>query len=318
MIISTYAFTEKGRQLENKIGKVLKDRDFRGEGIKVLTGRIKENVKEDFENCDSLIFIGALGIAVRLTAPYINNKLKDPNVIVIDENGQFVIPVLSGHFGGGNHLSKIIAEKISASCIITTASDNAGVFAVDEFAAENNLKIRNKDKIKIITKKLLEGETVSLSLSDDVIVSEDVNDGNNCILHLLMRPYVVGMGCRKNTPFEKLEKYFLDTLFDNNIDVNNVLAIATIDLKKDEEGLKKLCSKYDIRFVTYSAEELKEVKGEFDESAFVESVTGVSEVSARAAKLCGGKGRFIVKKEKNDGMTISVFEKLRRVNLQYE
>ncbi len=315
--VTTFSFTEEGRKTEESLHEVLKKLSFRNEGI-IAEKKTSKDVKAAFINSDALIFIGAAGIAVRLCAPYLKDKLSDPAIIVIDELAGFVIPIASGHVGGANSLSRLIAKAFSAQAVITTATDVEGVFSVDEFAAANDLLISEKSAIKHVAKKLLSSEPVSIAFSDDVIVSEEPSDGEGALLHLLMRPYVVGMGCKKGKDFESLEAFFLDTLKALNLESSNVIALATIDVKKDEPGLLALCERYNLKFVTYSADELNAQEGEFPESAFVKETVGVSNVSMRAAKACGGAGKFLVANEKRDGMTISVFEKYRRINLKYE
>ena len=70
--------------------------------------------KEAFPLCRLMVFIGATGIAIRSIAPYIRSKTKDPAVISIDEQGKFVIPLLSGHIGGANGLAAGIAAFLKA------------------------------------------------------------------------------------------------------------------------------------------------------------------------------------------------------------
>ena len=94
------------------------------------------------------MFICATGIVVRTIAPFVANKLTDSPVIVIDELGKNVIPLLSGHYGGANDIADILAKALGANLIITTATDINNLFAIDVFARDNGLKISNKDGIK--------------------------------------------------------------------------------------------------------------------------------------------------------------------------
>lgn len=105
-----------------------------------------------------MIFIGACGIAVRAIASSVNNKLKDSPVIVIDELGQFVIPILSGHVGGANELAILLAALMNATPVITTATDINNKFAVDVFAKKCRLAIVNKDGIAGVSSKVLAGK----------------------------------------------------------------------------------------------------------------------------------------------------------------
>lgn len=82
----------------------------------------------------ALIFIGACGIAVRAIAPWIMDKLHDSPVLVADEMGKYVIPLLSGHVGGANELAVRLAGALGAIPVITTATDLHDSFAVDIFA----------------------------------------------------------------------------------------------------------------------------------------------------------------------------------------
>lgn len=148
-----------------------------------------EFIKESFEYHLPLVFIGATGIAVRKTSPFVKDKLQDSPVIVIDELGNFVIPILSGHYGGANELSLLLAERIGATAVITTATDINNVFSVDVFAKKNALYIHNKDKIKNVSSKILAGEHVKYFCgAEDVIFLEDrpdllekvTTDSSNC------------------------------------------------------------------------------------------------------------------------------------------
>lgn len=94
----------------------------------------------------ALFFIGAAGIAVRMIAPHVKDKFTDSPVLVMDEKGSYVIPLLSGHVGGAVELAKEIAEKINAQAVLTTATDVEQKFAVDVFAKSNGLVLTDRKK----------------------------------------------------------------------------------------------------------------------------------------------------------------------------
>ena len=105
-------------------------------GSETIRNRLKQVVKEAFQEKEAILFVGAAGIAVRLIAPWVQDKLKDPAVLVIDEQGRYAIPILSGHVGGCNELAEAAAQILGAEPVITTATDLRQAFAVDVFAAE--------------------------------------------------------------------------------------------------------------------------------------------------------------------------------------
>ena len=91
----------------------------------------RADVGSQWKQFDAFVFIGAMGICVRTIAPYIEDKHIDPAVVCVDSFGNHVISVLSGHIGGANDLTKHIAGALGVDPIITTQSDNAGLWALD-------------------------------------------------------------------------------------------------------------------------------------------------------------------------------------------
>ncbi len=115
-VIRIVALTEVGQRLaENLHGKIpdsevwFKPKPF------------SEKIQQAFSKGEALILICATGIAVRTLAPVINNKQDDPPVLVLDEQGLFVIPLLSGHEGGANDWAANIAQLLGAQLVMTTA-----------------------------------------------------------------------------------------------------------------------------------------------------------------------------------------------------
>ena len=128
--------------------------------LQAVSGSLSEWTGQQFAICDGLIFIGAAGIAVRLIAPYLKDKLTDPAVVVVDEAGQFAISLLSGHVGGANRLAEWTAEILNAVPVVTTASDVRGRNAIDVWAANHGFVITDRKLAKEIAAALLEGEQV--------------------------------------------------------------------------------------------------------------------------------------------------------------
>ena len=114
----------------------------------------------------------AAGIAVRAIAPFVRDKAVDPAVIVVDETGKFVIPILSGHLGGANMLASRLADEIGAEAVITTATDRNNVFSVDDWARAQRMRVENVPLIKKISACILSGGTIRVeskfSIAGDV------------------------------------------------------------------------------------------------------------------------------------------------------
>ena len=119
--------------------------------------------------------------------------------------------------------------------------------------------------------------------------------------------YTVGIGMKRDTDKKKVEEFVLDVLNANGIDIKDVYALASIDVKEDEEALIYLKDKYSIPLITFDAALLNKVKGEFEASEFVKKTVGVDNVCERAAVLCAGvNSEIVVGKKTGDGMTVAV------------
>ena len=95
-----------------------------------------EQLGELFATHDAIVAVLSLGATVRMIAPFLQSKETDPAVVVLDEGGKFVIPVLSGHLGGANALAGHLATALGAQAVLTTASDSRETIAVDLLGRE--------------------------------------------------------------------------------------------------------------------------------------------------------------------------------------
>lgn len=333
MRFAIISVTEKGRLLSKKICDFLnKDHDAKRfcfekhfDDFSESFSDIYEITEQVFSKNDALIFICSCGIAVRSTAPLIKSKVCDPAVIVIDDCGKFVIPVLSGHIGGANRISEIIAENIGAIPIITTATDVGGRFSPDSFAAANGLIITDINAAKSVASAVLNNEKIGIksdypyknlpcefdenfSCRAGICISADAcKKPFEVTLNLVPKNIVLGIGCKKNTPFSTIKKQ-VEKAFDNaKIDVKRICAAATIDIKSEEAGLLEYCENTAISLHTYTADELMNVGGDFEESEFVLQKTGADNVCERSAVKCSG-GRIIIKKFAENGVTVAAAE----------
>ena len=319
MRIKILYFTEKGKAVAGKLKEGLPAHDVcivpKGTPLPFVCG-------DAFAENEALVFVGAAGIAVRSIAPYVRDKLADPPVIVIDENGSFVVPLLSGHVGGANSLAIEAAEVLGAQPVVTTATDVSGAFSVDLFAKENDLRIQNREGIAKVSSSALEGKPVTICIKNyppgepvDVLIADYEDTGtlkDTASIVLCPKRYAVGMGCRRGKSYEELREFAEEVLSENGIDIRDAGCIATIDVKKDEEGLKRLSQVWRMPLITFDAELLAKAEGDFSHSDTVLEKVGVDNVCERAAATAAGRGsKLVIKKTARDGMTIAVAERKR-------
>ncbi len=297
MKIFIIAFTNSALNLAKFLNNYLNaEIYFKPKNLYELTGKI-------FTDSDAIIFISACGIAVRAISKYINSKLTDPAVIVIDEKANYVIPILSGHIGGANELARNIAKILNAQPVITTATDLNNLIAVDEWAVNNNCNIENPELIKNISGALLENKNKNKNLKIGVAVTEqNINLKDLWPVTLILRPknLILGAGCKKNIDPDLFENSALKFLENSGVSYLSLKILASIDIKKHEPAMINFARKYKIDFVTFSADELNNLNGSFTDSERVKNFIGVGNVCERSAILAAGnkaallRSKFII------------------------
>lgn len=345
MNIAYFFMTDKGAEVVNRLNQAFPGRIFD-------KSNYKEAVKELWESCDAFVFVMASGIAVRTIAPYVRSKMTDPAVVVMDQEGRFAISLLSGHVGGANELAKKLARVTGGQAVITTATDVENVPAMDVFAKENHLKIENIHQLKYISSAMVERKPVLMisqwriygRFPENVRLIQEVGDIKNLnldkkdmqgrtavvigmpsfckkaeakckaehVLRLSKRPYVVGTGCKREMDEEYYGQAFHVFLGRLGIEYEDVGALATIDLKKDEVCINKLARILNADILIYTNDEIEKVDvanasgKRIETSEFVRRVTGVGSVSEVCAWLGSGKGRIIAGKTKFHGITFAL------------
>ncbi|MBE5905548.1 MAG: hypothetical protein E7277_01975 [Lachnospiraceae bacterium] len=321
MIINVCCFSEEGEKRAKEL--------LQKEKNHLVRIRKEEPIRAFVEHAffmhEGLLFIGACGIAVRMIAPFVEDKRTDSPVVVMDEVGKYCISLLSGHLGGANELCRHVAELLQVEPVITTATDVHGAFAVDVFARQNQLDIAPKEGIRKVSTKVLTGEVLRVACEDgigmegvlpaqieivpwgeaaDIAVSGTARQVERATVTLYARPLCIGMGCRKEVPFARLEAFTRDLPWEE------IACVSSIDRKKMESGLQELASFHQVPYVTYSAEELDRVTGAKAESSFVKETVGVSNVCENSALLAAGEGAILeIEKVAENGMTYAVARK---------
>ena len=284
---------------------------------------VKACVDTYFGQVDAIVFVTASGIAVRSVAEHLAHKSEDPAIVCMDECGKHVISLASGHAGGANALTQMLADVMWATPVITTATDVEGRFSIDDYARKHNLVVTDWTKAKAISAEVLAAGAEPVWIEEPVVTqgeekgaceirkerkSTGIDGCENRVdvkrlqigshqviitpkdvpvdaqtLQLIPRCIVAGVGCKKGTPVDKIEHAVQEAFAKAGLRMEALCAVASIDLKKEEAGLLEFCETRNVPFETYAAEELQAVPGSYSASEFVSGVTGVDNVCERSA-----------------------------------
>ena len=252
-------------------------------------------VAEIFGKFDGLIFICAAGIVVRMIAPHIVSKLSDPAVVVVDERGQNVISLLSGHIGRANELTCEIAEVLEANPVITTATDVVGKFSVDAVATKLGLLPEPKEAIKAINSAILRGEDVFVTAGD-------------VRLNLIPQNLIAGIGCRRGMSSLKIFEALQRACAMIHQPIERVKLLASVDVKSGETGLLSLAEVMGLEIKFFPVAELQKKIDEYKlaESKFATRAVGVGNICEAAALCCAEGARFALPKTTFKGVTVAL------------
>lgn len=288
-------------------------------------------VSEQFSRHDALIFVGALGICVRAIAPSVQSKYTDPAVINVDSTGRHVISVLSGHIGGANQLTRRVANILGAEAVITTQSDNTGLWALDTLAREHGWHAETTVPMNAIITAFVNTRPTALLLNvkdegtrylertapEHVKIFYRFEEINFQSVELLVavtpylyaspvpalyyRPAVLhlGVGCRKNCDPTGVAEYIFRSLEAEHLSPLALATVSTLDLKQNEPLVDDIAQKAgDIPVHIYVPEELAEVEVPNPSKKVTEitTVPSVAEASALATSL---NNHLLVEKQKH-------------------
>ena len=327
--IAVIQISEAGKNIAKTLQREL--------GAKVIS---RLEVGKEWKQFDAFVFIGAMGICVRTIAPYIDDKHIDPAVVCVDSMGLNVISVLSGHVGGANNLTKDVAAILGAREVITTQSDNTGLWTLDTFDQIYGWDIElteghgtMNDVITTFVRK--EPTALLLDIRDEgtdylethlpshVTLVSDISDVSPERFRLLIvvspfsysalagiqfiqyipRVLQFGIGLAHQAPLQEVLKG-LDALYYEHGINWEAGDICTIDIKADEPVIQHLKSEgYPVRFFT--AEELAQIDVPTP-SETVEKYVGTPSVCEAAALLASNHGKLLLPKVKGKNFTLAV------------
>lgn len=304
----------------------------------IFEGSPSKVMGELFDRYTGLIFFVSLGAVVRMVAPYLKEKHVDPAVVVVDDRGQSAIPVLSGHLGGANALSRRIGEILGARPVITTASDVNETIPVDLLGREFGWRIEGWENVTPVSAAVVNSEPVALfqetgeagwwpadrplpanihlvdrleactAYGAALVVTDRAEvPGEVRRKAVLYRPQslVVGVGCNRGTSAEEIAAAVADTLAEYGLSPQAVRNWASIDAKADEPGLLAAAGQgLTIQF--FGKEELNSIAVPNPSAAPMQYV-GAQGVAEPAALLSAGPGaELIVPKQKRGNCTVAV------------
>ena len=354
--IAIIAITRRGAETAVKIRNALRKAElpviayappkYGQEGAVSLDKKLDVFIKEIYPTVDAIVAVMATGIIIRAVAPLLQGKLVDPAVVGVDASGKFVVSLLSGHSGGANELTRIVAEGIGATPVITTASDVMGKQSVDEIARTQHLTIVNPESLVAVNAAIVNGERFVLILAGGAKLPTDaacgypVEKAENAARALeilqnydagaivtqepvtttelpkpitILKPLriIIGLGARKDVSEDQVLEAISSALERANLAVERVDGLATVDIKKEEQGMIDAAEKLGLGLSFVSVAELQAFKHEglSPDSEMVEEKIGVGGVCERAALIAAGKNaKLILKKMKLNGVTAAVAE----------
>ena len=300
----------------------------------------RTEVGKQWKYFDGFVFIGAMGICVRTIAPYVKDKHEDPAVVCVDSCGLNAIAVLSGHIGGANDLTREVARAIVAREVITTQSDNAGLWALDTLgnrfdwpvaSGEDDLNacifaFVNKKPTALLLEVRDEGTAyLEATKPEHVTIIHDISeaDPRKYKLLIIVSPFI------RHAPHGMLELHFVPMVgtigfglahhpedyewiydeIDQAFADRGILPCAhkycTIDVKEEEEFCAMLVDDYDKELVFYSAEQLAKVEVPNPSQTVLKHV-GTPSVCEAAAVLGSDNGKLIVPKVKGKNWTAAL------------
>ena len=292
-----------------------------------------------WQQFDAFIFIGAMGICVRTIAPYIKDKHEDPAVLCVDSLGVNVISVLSGHVGGANELTRQVAAILGADPVITTLSDNAGLWALDTFekrfgwslAGDENLNacifafVNRKPTALLLEVRDKGTDYLEKTLPQHVTLIHDISqaDPEKYRLLIMVTPFAreapfgmlnlhfvpmvgtIGFGLAHHPDDYKFIKSQMDSLLSQQGILPCACRYCTIDVKADEPFVRLLRERDNEQVDFFTAEQLAAVEVP-SPSDTVKKHVGTPSVCEAAAILGSNHGKLIVPKIKGKNFTVAL------------
>ncbi|HEX6393197.1 MAG TPA: precorrin-3B C(17)-methyltransferase [Acidimicrobiales bacterium] len=272
-------------------------------------GNLVTNVSELWERVDGFILVSATGVAVRAIAPHLNRKTGDPAVVCVDDHGTFAIALSGGHAAGANRLALDVAGVLGATPVITTATDSAGLPALDNLPG-----LIAEGDVATITRLWLDGSPPALRVdvgleawplpeeirglpnegAAEVLVTDRLHDQQHGP-QVRLRPssLVLGVGSSSGADAERLWELAMSQLQTAGLDARSVGLVATLDRKLSEPAIRSLAERLGVELRGFEAALLAGVDVP-NPSEAAERAVGTASVCEAAALLASGPGSVLL------------------------
>ncbi len=336
------AFTKKGSLLAKKLSAHLKTslkipRRYLNEAEKQIgfSGPVTEQIQNAFTMCSTLVLVMATGIAVRSIAPILSNKQSDPAVLVIDEEGRFVISLLPGHLGNANQLAGEIAKYLKATPVITTASEVNELPSLEKLAREYQLAVEHSGLLPKFTGaiindqpvvvwdhwgidlvwpenvRLVKDEPLQLAPEENMLVvighQEPVSSSSTLSI-MALRPKCLTVGidiCEEVSGpriIGAIRRYFREHFWS----LRSVRAIQTFGQKQSRSGVDEACKELGIPLISLTNDQLPIVMSPSKKKGISVDTTKTLDKSEMAALIGIKNGKLIGTKQNLNQITIAV------------
>jgi cobalt-precorrin 5A hydrolase/precorrin-3B C17-methyltransferase len=266
-------------------------------------GAVVDTVAQEWSRVDGFVIFAATGLAVRAIAPLLASKASDPAVVCVDEAGRHVVALTGGHAGGANDLAREVAALLSATPVVSTATDAAGVPALDRLA-----RFQASGDIAGVTRRWLDGAAPDVSWDDGLegwgVPFEPGGGGRVTVTDgprpagpgevLLRTPsLIVGAGASRGADPSGLAAAVAAALDASGRDPACVSAVATAEVKADEPAIVALARSLGVPLLTYPAEVLAG-RPVPNPSPVVDAAVGTPSVAEAAAMMAAGPDSTLV------------------------
>ena len=322
-MIGLVVATANGRCQAKHLAQVFED-------ARLYEGKPKEALAAAWNEGDALVLFLAAGAAVRLLAPLLKDKRRDPGVVCVDDAGRFAVALVGGHAGGANELAERVADALGAVAVVTTASDSLHVPALDSLGEKLGFKVEEGSDLAAVGAALISGEKVQLMserrwpigpLPENVAsvqasTSLGELEGPSILItdqllpdaprpSVVYRPpsLVVGVGCSRGASAAEILGLLESALREAGLSQKSVASLSSIDVKSDEAGLLEAAQALSVPLSFYTAEKLAAVEVP-NPSPVVAGAVGTPSV-AEAAVLAAG-AQLLLEKRKSRNATVAI------------